>query len=107
MMPGNLKVGAILGYAVLALFIFVSLLPLWVALKTAMSYPQDIFQSTTSLLPPRATLGNFQRAAGLPSDIVLTSVNASPINFVLALRNSVIYTSLVVTGQLFFSSMAA
>lgn len=107
MMPGNLKAGAILGYAVLALFIFVSLLPLWVALKTAMSYPQDIFQSTTSLLPPRATLGNFQRAAGLPSDIVLTSVNASPINFVLALRNSVIYTSLVVTGQLFFSSMAA
>ena len=107
MMPGNLKAGAILGYAVLALFIFVSLLPLWVALKTAMSYPEDIFQSTTRLLPPRATLGNFQRAAGLPSDIVLTSVNASPINFVLALRNSVIYTSLVVTGQLFFSSMAA
>src|SRR5437879_3294989 len=106
-MSGKLRLGAVLGYAVLALLILVSLLPLWMALKTALSYPEDIFQSTAHLLPPRATFGNFLRVAGLPSEIVLTSVNASPINFILALRNSVIYTVLVVIGQLFFSSMAA
>src|SRR4051794_27304941 len=102
-MSGKLRLGAVLGYAVLTLLILVSLLPLWMAVKTALSYPGDVFQSTAQLLPPRATFGNFLRVGGLPSGIVLTSVNASPINFALALRNSVIYAALAVTGQLFFS----
>jgi multiple sugar transport system permease protein len=97
---------AILGYAVLAIFSIISLLPLWMALKTALTHPQEIFQTSTALLPPDAILGNFSRVMGLPTDVVLTSVNASPINFLVALRNSVIYTTLVVGGQLFFSALA-
>jgi multiple sugar transport system permease protein len=95
-----------LGYAGLAVFIILSLLPLWMALKTAFTYPSDVFQSSAGLTPARMTTGNFLRVLGLESDIVLTSVKASPIDFVAALRNSLIYTVLVVTGQLFFSALA-
>lgn len=97
---------ALLGYLVLALFVFVSLLPLWMAFKTAISHPSDVFRSAANLLPAKTAFGNFPRVMGLPSNIELTSAKASPINFLLALRNSVIYTAIVVGGQLFFSALA-
>jgi multiple sugar transport system permease protein len=103
----RLSPGQILGYSILAIFVFVSLLPLWIAIKLAISLPNDVFRSSTSLVPPAATLGNFKRVLGLPSDVVLASAIASPINFALALRNSLIYTALIVSGQLFFSALAA
>ena len=97
---------AALGYLVLALFVFVSLLPLWMALKLAMTNPADVYTSADSLLPGRFTFGNFLRVMGLPSDIELAAFRASPIDFMLALRNSLIYTALTVSGQIFFSAMA-
>ena len=97
---------AALGYLVLALFVFISLLPLWMALKLALTNPADVYTSADSLLPGRITIGNFLRVMGLPSDIELTAFQASPINFLLALRNSLIYTALTVSGQIFFSAMA-
>lgn len=103
----RLTLPAALGYAVLALFVAVSLLPFWVAIKTAITQPDDIFQTASSMAPGKLTLGNFTRVLGLPSSVELTSVRASPINFALALRNSLIYTALTVAGQLFFSSLAA
>ena len=103
----RLTPGQILGYAVLTIFVFVSLLPLWVAIKMAISLPPDVYKSSSSLLPAGVTFGNFLRVLGLPSDVKLASAIASPINFALAMRNSVIYTVLVVGGQLFFSALAA
>lgn len=103
----NLGLGRIAGYLILAIFVFLSLLPFWMAVKTAVSMPNDVFRTASSLFPSAAVLGNFERALGLPSDVVLTSVQASPIDFVLALRNSLIYTALIVAGQLFFSALAA
>lgn len=97
---------AALGYLVLALFVFLSLLPLWMALKLALTNPADVYTSADSLLPGRFTLGNFLRVMGLPSDIELAAFRASPIDFTLALRNSLIYTALTVSGQIFFSAMA-
>lgn len=98
---------AALGYLVLAVFVFLSLLPLWMALKIALTYPSDVYTSAASLTPETFTLGNFLRVMGLPSDIELTASRASPIDFMLALRNSVIYTALTVSGQIFFSALAA
>ncbi|WP_062232529.1 carbohydrate ABC transporter permease [Aureimonas sp. N4] len=97
---------AALGYFVLALFVFISLLPLWMALKLALTNPADVYTSAGSLLPGRFTFGNFLRVMGLPSDIELAAFRASPIDFTLALRNSLIYTALTVSGQIFFSAMA-
>ena len=101
----KLSPGRLLAYAVLALFIIFSLLPIWVALKMAVSLPTDVFGTASSLLPSHFALGNFARVIGLPSDIAVS--NASPIDFLTAMRNSLIYTVLLVCGQLFFSSLAA
>lgn len=103
----NISAGRLIGYLVLCLFVAYSLLPLWVALKTAFTYPKDIFPSAAYLFPTNWTLGNFARVLGFDSDIVLTSSAAKPINFALALRNSLIYTLVATAGQLFFSSLAA
>lgn len=95
------------GYIALIVLAIISLLPVWVGLKTALTLPNDFFSSASSLVPPTFTLQNFARVLGFETDIVLTSAQAAPINFVLALRNSVIYAGLLVTGQLFFSALAA
>ena len=100
-------VSRIAGYAALIVLAFVSLLPVWVALKTALTLPNDFFSSASSLLPPTLTLQNFARVLGFATDIQLSSAQAAPIDFGLALRNSVIYAGLLVTGQLFFSALAA
>ena len=100
-------VSRIAGYAALVVLAVVSLLPVWVALKTALTLPNDFFSSASSLLPPTLTLQNFARVLGFATDIQLRSAQAAPIDFGLALRNSVIYAGLLVTGQLFFSALAA
>ena len=102
-----IRMGRLIGYLVLAVFAFVSLLPFWIAIKTAISFPNDVFASANRLTPMGVTMGNFLRVMGLPNDIQLTSVRATPIDFGLAVRNSLIYTTLIVAGQLFFSSLAA
>ena len=106
-MTKKLTIHAAVGYAILALFCFVSLLPIWMAFKIALTWPTDVFASAGSLGVASITWGNFLRVLGLPSEVVLTSSSGSPINFLLALRNSVIYTGLLVSGQLFFSALAA
>lgn len=106
-MTRTLSIHAVVGYAILAVFCFVSLLPIWMAFKTALTWPADVFTTAGSLWPGNVTWGNFLRVFGLPSEVVLTSNAGSPINFLLALRNSAIYTGLLVAGQLFFSSLAA
>lgn len=91
----------------LLLFCAFSLLPIWVAIKTGLSHPSSMFSSNSSLWPTDMTTGNFARVLGMESDIVLSSIKASPINFAIAIRNSLIYTGLIVTGQIFFSALAA
>lgn len=98
---------AALGYLVLAVFVFLSLLPLWMALKIGLTHPGDVYTSAARLTPNAFTTGNFLRVMGLPSDIELSAFRASPIDFMLALRNSVVYTALTVCGQIFFSALAA
>jgi multiple sugar transport system permease protein len=106
-MTRHLTLQAAFGYVILALFCFVSLLPIWMAFKIALTWPADLFASAGSLGLGAITWGNFARVLGLPSEVVLTSSSGSPIDFMLALRNSVIYTGLLVSGQLFFSALAA
>jgi multiple sugar transport system permease protein len=103
----RLSFGRIFAWFCLILFCAFSLLPLWVAFKTGLSHPNAIFTSNSSLIPVDVTTGNFRRVLGLPHDIILNSIRASPINFAIAIRNSLIYTALIVSGQIFFSALAA
>ncbi len=95
------------GQAVLGLVCLISLLPVWMVLKTAITLPADIFATADKLWPASITFGNFLRVLGLPSNVAPPANAGAAISFGIALRNSVIYTALLVSGQLFFSSLAA
>src|SRR5258707_2513011 len=98
-----------LGYAVLALFAIISLGPMWIAAKTALSDSRTLFSGASSLLPQDPTLFNFQRVMGLvnPSDPRLEQTSFGKVDFYRALMNSVIYTLLAVVPQIVCSAMAA
>lgn len=97
--------GRLLAWLMLGLFVLLSLLPLWVALKTALVPSGRMFQTAYDVVPHEPTLENFVRVLGLSSEP--PRPGQATINFARALMNSAIFTVIVVSGQLFFSAMAA
>src|SRR5512135_1760823 len=93
--------GRILAWTVLTLLLFVTLFPFYWMLRTAFTFPLAVFKNTESLLPVQATLVNFQRVLGtldVATAVALGGTGQS-INFLLALRNSIIVSALLVAGQ--------
>jgi multiple sugar transport system permease protein len=105
----TLPIGRWLGYAALAVFAIISLGPLWIAFKTALTGPNALFQSGSSILPRDTTLFNFERVLGLldPKDPRLAQTGLAKITFFRALLNSAIFTAIAVIPQIFFSATAA
>lgn len=101
--------GKVLAWIVLLLLIFITLFPIWIVIKTAFSEQRSLFTNASSLLPTNPTLFNFRRALGLVGldEMVAAGGSAGTLNFPLFLRNSVVFTGLVVVFQIFFSAMAA
>ncbi|ADI15091.1 carbohydrate ABC transporter permease [Truepera radiovictrix] len=101
--------GRILAWAALVLLLVITLLPFWVVIKTAFSSQRALFGAAGSLLPADPTLFNFRRALGLASleEMIAAGGSGQSLNFLLYLRNSVIFTGLIVVFQIFFSAMAA
>jgi multiple sugar transport system permease protein len=97
------------GYLVLALFAIISLGPIWIAVKTALSDSKTLFSSASSFLPRDPTLFNFQRVLGFvnPEDPRLAQMSFGKIDFFRALMNSVIFTVLAVAPQIACSALAA
>ena len=104
-----IPIGRWIGYAVLALFAIISLGPLWIAFKTAMTGSSALFTSASSVLPHDTTLFNFQRVLGFidPQDPRLAQTGLAKIAFFRALLNSAIFTAMAVIPQIFFSATAA
>jgi multiple sugar transport system permease protein len=104
---GNL--GRWFGYLVLAFFAIISLFPIWIAVKTALSDSKTLFSSASSFLPQDPTLFNLQRVLGFvnPADPRLAQMSYGKIDFFRALVNSVIFTILVVVPQIACSALAA
>ena len=102
-------VGKWLGYAALIILAVISLGPIWIAFKTALSGPTAWLSSAGSLVPHEPTLFNFQRVLGFveASDPRLSQTGMAKIDFFRALLNSVIFTALAVVSQIFFSATAA
>jgi multiple sugar transport system permease protein len=105
----KLPLGRWLGYAALLIIAIISLGPVWIALKTALSGPTAWLTSAGSVLPQDTTLFNFQRVLGFmdASDPRLTQTGMAKIDFFRALLNSAIFTALAVIPQIFFSATAA
>ena len=107
--PSRPNPGRWLGYGILALFAVISLGPMWIALKTALSDSRTLFSTASSFLPQDFTLFNLQRVLGWidPADPRLAQLSFGKIDFFRALVNSVIFTALAVVPQIACSAMAA
>ena len=105
----DFPIGRWIGYAALVAFAIISLGPLWIAFKTALTGPNALFESGGSILPQDPTLFNFQRVLGFidPNDPQLSQTGLAKITFFRALLNSAIFTAMAVIPQIFFSATAA
>lgn len=99
----------VLAMLVFSLLVLVTLIPLWMVLRTALSHPQSLYVHPAAFFPVDATLVNFKRVLGFLSQAENMALGGSgaEVNLRLAFLNSLIFTVLVVIGQVFFSAMAA
>ena len=102
------SLGRVLAWCVLAAMIAVTLVPLLMVLRTALTPPADLYTSTGRWSSPAFTLENFRRALGWVNDDVALADGGSGgnIDFLRSLLNSVVFTGLIVVGQVVFSAMA-
>lgn len=105
----RLSIGRILMWVFLVIIIFLTLFPFWWVLRTALTSQGSIFQNTTSLLPVNFTWINFQRVLGFvsTSEGLAAGGSGQSLDFFLFLRNSIIFSTIITVGQVFFSTMAA
>lgn len=115
----RLTIGRAGAWFVLIIIMIASLFPVYWALRTALSTNTAIIQDTAQLTPPDFTTFNFERVLtdqdGLsPTERVefqekVSAVGGNDVNFNiwLPIRNSVIASSLITLGQVFFCAMAA
>lgn len=101
--------GRILGWAALIAFLLVTLFPFYWMLRTALSNDRALAAHAGSLLPADFTWGAFKRVLGHQSVAEAQSEGGSgaSLNFWLYLRNSLIVSTAITAGQVFFSAMAA
>lgn len=101
--------GKALAWVALAILFFITLFPIWVVIKTSLTSNKDFFDQSLSLFPSHPTLVNYQRALGLltTEQAQASGGSGANINFLISMRNSIIYTGIIVVLQTFFSSMAA
>ena len=116
---GRLSLGRGAAWAVLVIVMLASLFPVYWALRTALSNNTAIIQDTGNLLPPEPTLFNFERVLTDQSTLSpeelrefqaeVAAVGGNDTNFSIwePIRHSVIVSSLITIGQVFFCSMAA
>ncbi|HEY8701399.1 MAG TPA: carbohydrate ABC transporter permease [Arthrobacter sp.] len=81
---------------------------LWM-LRTALSSNHSLAANAGNLLPADFSWGAFKRVLGLqtPEEAIAEGGSGAAINFWWYLRSSIIVSTLVTAGQVFFSSMAA
>lgn len=101
--------GRILAWASLVAMLVVTLMPVWMVVKTALMQPANLFTESAAILPSEPTLANFKRVLGLMTQEESRAMGGSgaEINFMRALGNSLLFTGIVVTLQIGFASMAA
>lgn len=101
--------GRLLAWTALAAMLLMTLLPLWMVVKTALMPNAVLFEQSANLVPVEPTLDNFKRVLGLLSkdEGLALGGSGADINFGRALGNSLLFTSIVVVLQIASSAMAA
>ncbi len=98
-----------LAWGILGLMLFITLAPLWLVLKTAITPTGDLFTQSAQLMPDQPTAAHFLRVLGLlsPEEAMSHGGSGAQINFIGALVNSLAFTVIVVVMQVMTSAMAA
>src|SRR5919107_2465082 len=98
-----------IAWVFMVLVILCSLFPFYWMLRTALSSNNAIYAGSHSLLPVQFSWGGFERVFGLQTgEAALKAGGAGqPINFWRYLFNSIVVSTLITAGQVFFSAMAA
>ena len=101
--------GRVLAWLALAAMLLITVAPLWVMLKTALTTPQALFSEAGSLLPQQPSSLNVQRVLGLlsPEQSQALGGSGAEVNVLRALGHSLLFTLLVVVLQTANSAMAA
>lgn len=99
----------LLAWAALLFILAVTLMPLWLALKTALVHPASLFSQTTAILPADPTLINFQRVLGLlsPQQNQALGGSGAEIDLLRSLGRSLAFTGIIVVMQTTFAATAA
>jgi multiple sugar transport system permease protein len=97
--------GRVLAWAALLVVLLITLFPFYWVLRTALSTNADLPSAAGNLLPVGLTLDNFARVLGMAP--TTTGDGTGTLDFWLYLRNSLIVSTLITLGQVFFSAMAA
>jgi len=105
----GLNLGRALAWAALFLGLALMLVPFYWMVRTGLATKVELYANPTQITPPGFTLDNFARVLGQVSaaDAIAAGGSGQALHFWLYLRNSVIVTTLIVVGQLFFSALAA
>lgn len=101
--------GRVLAWTFLVLVLLITLFPFYWMLRTALSSNSALYLQPGNPLPVELSWGGFRRVLGLasPEEIAADGGTTGTMNFWLYLRNSVIVSTTITVGQVFFSSMAA
>src|SRR5690348_14879268 len=101
--------GRTAAWVFMILVILISLFPFYWMLRTALSSNNALYAGSNSLLPVQPSMGGFKRVFGLQTgqEAIDAGGAGQAINFWRYLFNSVVVSTLITAGQVFFSAMAA
>ncbi|WP_247040996.1 carbohydrate ABC transporter permease [Arthrobacter rhizosphaerae] len=96
-------------WALVVIALIVTIAPFLWMLRTALSSNHSLAANAGNLLPADFSWGAFKRVMGLqtPEEAIAEGGSGAAINFWWYLRSSIIVSTLVTAGQVFFSAMAA
>lgn len=93
----------------LGLMLLITVTPLWMVVKTALMQSTALYTESDRLLPTEPTLDNFKRVLGMmtPEESQARGGSGAEINFLRALGNSLMFTTIIVVMQVGCAAMAA
>lgn len=101
--------GRRIAWAVLAIVMLFSILPVFWALRTSLSTNSGIILEPSNPLPVEATFFNYERVLGDPpiEEVQAAGGTGGEFSVLVAVRNSMIVATGITIGQVFFCAMAA
>ncbi len=87
----------------------VTLFPFYWVVRTAFTFPRAVYTDPSAFFPPVLSVGNYQRVLGLVDAETAVKLGGSgqKLSFFVFLRNSVVISTIITVGQVFFSAAAA